>query len=113
MQILKNREKLSGIEYDYVFILPSKKEVIFPCDYDGNIFFDQLSREDLKIYHSLSDGKLQYIESFIEEVEIMDIVSHAVGKCDCGQEIILFSFVNRCPSCHKEYSITGEELPAL
>lgn len=110
MKIIQERKKYFGVEYEFVYVLPNHTEISFPCDDDGNIDYDSLTHHQKIRYDALAVGKYKYIDRFIEDIEIVDIQA-AVGKCSCGNHVTLYSFLNICSKCRKEYSIKGEELP--
>jgi hypothetical protein len=98
------------MQYKLVFVLEDQKEIHFPCNYDGDVYFDQLSRENTKLYYDLINGKIRSLEEFIEDIE-MNEIDYAVGECEhCNTKITLTSFLNVCPNCKTEYSIKGEKI---
>jgi hypothetical protein len=37
-------------------------------------------------------------------------VQPAVGRCDCGSEVILSGFTNTCADCETDYNMSGQRL---
>jgi len=111
--IIKRRERITETTYDYNYHWKGDPDhhcgFGFPCDKDGNIFFDQMCDEAKANYAKCKDGTYDvedmgvrpYTHSWVEPAE---------AKCLCGHIIYLESFTNTCEKCGRDYNMSGQEL---
>jgi len=110
MKIIAQSRSVVTHEYalEYVFE-DSDERYEFPCDKEGNVNIDAINSEAYWNLMKCQSGEFLVCEPWLITYEVRH-VAHAIGQCDCGAEVILDSAINVCPSCGKEYDISGTEL---
>ena len=113
MKIIQHREHKTSVSYSQEFRWKGESKhngFGFPCNDKGEIDFDALPNAALnnlsKILFGEYNDRIQY--DGIEKYE-HSYNEPAIGKCDCGCEVILDGFTNTC-HCGRDYNMSGQQL---
>ena len=81
----------------------------FPCDKDGNVDMADLSPAGRENLRKCQDGEYDVVPEGVQERE-WSYRHPRVGKCDCGEEVVLDRFTNTCYGCGADYNMSGQRL---
>lgn len=113
LKIIKNREPEQIVEYYVEFYYDEDRNAgfSFPANSKGEVDTSKLTPEGKTNYEScLANKNLIGPHLFKDE---RTYINPAVGKCSCGQEVILdagYDGAVMCPNCGKWYNLFGQEL---
>ena len=80
----------------------------FDCDENGFINSSELSECALENFVlCMTSDAVVYLGIEFEE---WTVVHHPIGKCYCGDTVMLDGFTNTCDTCERDYSIGGHLL---
>ena len=105
LKIIRNRERITNVRYVLSFEWSDTPGCGFNFDYDekGNVSTTTANQSN---YQKCISGEYDVINEGIEKRE-SSYMSPAIGKCICGEEVILDSFTNTCDRCERDYSMQG------
>lgn len=87
----------------------------FECDEHGNVNVDKLYPAGKESYRQCVDGSIRsrtgekVIDRGVRCRELRGYWRAAVGRCDCGREVVLSGFTNTC-DCGADYNSVGQRL---
>ena len=113
IKIIKEREPKESVTYslDFDYKNDSSGGFTFPCNQYGEILKDEMPQVAIDNYHRcLKDDRLSspYIRTHRSHW-----VEPAIGKCVCGEEVVLenqYMGACECPKCGQWYNIYGQSL---
>jgi hypothetical protein len=76
----------------------------FMCDEAGEVDIESLKPASLQRYRECIAHGPGAIQHYTRGCRV-----HAIGRCDCGREVVLNSFTNSCP-CGADYNWDGQAL---
>lgn len=112
IKIIRERNYIHKKFYTYDFNFDRNGGFSFPCNSLGEVFIKNLTEDGFKNY--------EWCKTHLEEFESYGIIEHkksyaepAIGKCICGQEVILeeqYMGACQCSKCGQWYNIYGQSL---
>lgn len=112
MKIIQEPYREEGVEYSLCFRWRGGDPghgFSFPCDENGNVDEESLNlaaRENLRKCRS---GEHDVVPEGVEARE-WSYRHPRVGRCDCGEEVVLDQFTNTCYGCDADYNMSGQRL---
>lgn len=108
MKIIKQRERKTNVRYYLSFEWSDTPGCgfNFDCDKKGNVLTTTANNSN---YQKCISGEYDVIAEGIQKRE-SSYMSPAIGRCTCGEEVILDSFTNTCDRCNKDYNMQGDLL---
>lgn len=83
----------------------------FPCEEDGELKMNEMSKLDHTIYAACEFGE------YSTQVDYVGVISDisferipAVGECFCNEPVVLLNGKNRCSNCGAVYNQLGEQV---
>ena len=111
MEIISNRRMVTEITYEIFFQYTGATTLHgfgFPASESGEIDLESMRPAALANYF-----KCLKKEIAVDEPELKKFERHyhepAVGKCQCGCEVVLDRFTNTC-DCGRDYNMSGQLL---
>jgi hypothetical protein len=80
---------------------------LFPCDERGNVDMVMLSEPGRKNYEKCIDGNYNVVDDGVR-ANRDTWREPAVGRCHCGEEVVLSGFTNTCEKCGTDYNSAGQ-----
>lgn len=110
MEIIQNRKQVESVSYslDFEWNDTPGAGFGFNCDKDGNVDVANMSpcaRENYEMCISREHD----VRSLGVKKTVHRYTRPAVGKCECGAEVVLDSFTNTCV-CGADYNSSGSRL---
>jgi len=84
----------------------------FDCDATGSIDRAALNPAALENLLLCETGEVRGTKvgkGYVNTFEVRHTES-AIGKCDCGEEVVLSGFTNTCDKCGADYNGSGQQL---
>lgn len=112
-QIIKERERVTEIEYQLIFDMDGHGNGIWiPCDENGNIV-DNLNESMKKNYQWCLDHPEKFIcKPYVHKTQ-WSYMENAIAQCHCGEKFELYDeYMGACdcPKCGQWYNLFGQEL---
>ena len=108
------RERKYETRYELAFWRERYCGCSFPCDKDGNLFFDKMQDAAKRNYEDCLKHPEEYPYCFNKVVkDEWTYIQPATGICKCGHRIELYDEYMgacECPHCGQWYSLSGQEL---
>ena len=114
IKIIKEREPKESTSYSLEFDYrdDSGGGFTFPCDAFGNPRMDEMpDAAQINYKHCIEDTE-RFYKPYVKK-HIHRWVEPAVGRCLCGEEVVLESHYMgacQCPKCGRWYNIYGQSL---
>lgn len=110
MQIIQERELIESVQYQLFFERTNAKGsgFSFNCDKNGNVNVEELCEDAKKNYLFCQSKEIDVQDPYVQTWK-HSYRQPAIGKCPCGQEVILDSFTNGC-ECGRDYNMSGHLL---
>lgn len=102
------------VRFSLCFFFEKNCGFAFPCDKDGNLFWDQMQEPAKKNYADCMAHPEDYPCAFNEVMR--ESWSYRVpnsGTCHCGEKVNLtddYMGACQCPNCGQWYNLFGDEL---
>ena len=108
MKIIKQRERKTKVRYYLSFEWSDTpgSGFNFDCDEKGNVLLTDANSGN---YQKCISGEYDVIAEGLQKRE-WSYIEHAIGKCICGEEVILDGFTNTCDKCDRDYNSQGDLL---
>jgi len=108
MKIIKQRERKTNVRYYLSFEWSDTpgSGFNFDCDEKGNVLLTDANKEN---YQKCINGEYDVIAEGIQK-DKWSYTEPAIGKCSCGEEVVLSSFTNTCDKCDSDYNMQGDLL---
>lgn len=114
LQNLVPSERVHENRYTIEFIAENTAGFSFPCDANGNLDKDNMTKAAIDNYNMCINSNPEDWEIFNElHVERWSYIEPAHGTCDCGEDVVLideYYGACQCPKCGKWYNLFGQEL---
>jgi len=109
MKIIKQRERKTNVRCYLSFKWSDTlgSSFSFDCDENGNVL--PMQKEANNNYQKCINGEYDVIAEGIQK-DKWSYTEPAIGKCSCGEEVILSSFTNTCDKCDSDYNMQGDLL---
>jgi len=109
MKIIKERERKIHTEFELSFVWKDTPSAGFgfPCNEKGNLL--PLKPEAIENYNNCINGKYDVIAEGIKK-RSWSYTNPAIGKCLCGEDVVLSNFTNTCDKCDSDYNMQGDLL---
>jgi len=108
MKIIKQRERKTKVRYYLSFEWNDTPGCgfNFDCDENGKVLTTDANNAN---YQKCISGEYDVIAEGIKKSE-WSYTDPAIGKCSCGEEVVLSSFTNTCDKCDRDYNMQGDLL---
>ena len=101
MKIIRHREYKLIVNYTLMF-----KNYHFGCDENGIVDESKLEPLALENYRKcVASGETPEFDEYEHGYS-----EPAIGKCSCGEEVVLANFTNTCDGCGADYNSSGQML---
>jgi len=113
MKIIQHSQIIESVSYEreFRYIDCPGAGTGFPSDEEGNVDVEALNPAAAENF----ERSLRLVET--GEMRDLGVVKYehayreaAIGRCVCGNEVILDGFTCTCERCHRDYNSAGQEL---
>ena len=81
----------------------------FPCDENGDILEEEMQLEGRESLKECLQEKEKYLPPVIQ-VYVHSYNENAIGRCNCGNAVELYTDTNECGKCGRLYNLVGQSL---
>ena len=111
IKIISHGRRVEDAEY-YIFYEWAEQldsGFMFPCNQDGVINFNDMSKTALDRYEKCESGEYEVVYRGLQRM-VNRYWEPAIGECSCGNEVVLESNTNMCEHCGSYYNMGGQQL---
>lgn len=111
IKIVSHKRRVEEIDYFIFYEYAEELDAgfMFPCNREGEINFNELSKEALVNYEKCENGEYEVVYQGLQR-SINKYWEDAVGECSCGALVTLASNSNQCEKCRTWYNFAGQQL---
>lgn len=114
MEILSQSEFITETHYEIFYQWKDSTPghgMCFVCNKDGNIDMAALEKKPAALanYNKCVSGEHKVNPPQFKTFK-HSYREPAIGRCNCGCEVVLDSFTNTCDGCERDYNMSGQQL---